>query len=224
MSYQLLLVEDDPKIREGILDYFSGQGTDYQLECAINGLEGLQKIQENHYDLLLLDVMLPGMNGFSLLQTIRRNSDVPVIFMTAKIREEDRLYGYELGCDDYVCKPFLISELYAKVGALLRRSGGTVIDDTVRCGAVSVNKRTLIVRVNGEEKELAPKELALLMVLLERKNWVFTRAQLLDRVWGPDYTGVDRVVDNHIKKLRKSLGSAGNQIKTVISRGYKMTE
>lgn len=224
MNYKILLVEDDKQIKEGILDYFSGQGDTYCVDWAGTGLEGLRKIKETEYDLLLLDVMLPGMDGFRILQEVRRTKDIPVIFMTAKIREEDRLYGYELGCDDYVCKPFLIAELYAKVGALLRRSKGFVMEDTLRCGAVSIQKRTLTVRVYDREVELPPKELQLLMTLMERRGWVLTRDQLLDLVWGPDYDGVDRVVDNHIKKLRKSLGEAGKQIKTVISRGYKMEE
>lgn len=224
MNDSILLVEDDPKIREVICDFFTGKEDGNQLECAADGPTALRKFRQKEYDLVLLDVMLPGADGFEVLREIRRTCDVPVIFMTARTLEEDRLYGYELGCDDYVCKPFLITELYAKSMALLRRSKGTVRDEVIRCGQIAVHRHTLEVRVREEEITLAPKELQLLLVLLERKGWVFSRDQLLDLVWGPDYMGNDRVVDNHIRKLRKSLGCAGKQIRTVTLKGYKLVE
>lgn len=224
MRDQVLLVEDDKQIREIVKDYFEEKTPAYEVTLAADGPEGLALFREKAFDLVLLDVMLPGRNGFSLMKEIRRTSDVPVIFITARTQEEDRLYGYELGCDDYVCKPFSFAELHAKVTALIKRSKGAVLEETVTCGAISYHKRTLTVTVNGQEVELAPKELSLLAVLMERKDWVFSREMLLDLVWGKDYFGGDRVVDNHVKKLRKSLGSAGAQIKTLIGRGYKITE
>ncbi|MBO4750919.1 MAG: response regulator transcription factor [Lachnospiraceae bacterium] len=224
MKERILLVEDDKQIREILRDYLEGKTPSYEVTCAENGTQGLQLFRENEFDLVLLDVMLPGRNGFSMMKEIRRSSDIPVIFITARTMEEDRLYGYELGCDDYVCKPFSFAELHAKVTALIKRSKGMVRDEIISCGAISFHKRSLTVTVNGKEIELAPKELSLLAVMLERKDWVFSREALLDLVWGKDYFGGERVVDNHVKKLRKSLGSAGAQIKTVIARGYKITE
>lgn len=226
MRDQILLVEDDKQIRDILRDYFEGKTPSLEVTCAADGTTGLQLFREKEFDLVLLDVMLPGRNGFSLMKEIRQTSDVPVIFITARTMEEDRLYGYELGCDDYVCKPFSFAELYAKVTALIKRSKGTVREkeEIVTCGAICFHKRSLSVTVNGEKVDLAPKELSLLAVLMERKDWVFTREMLLDLVWGKDYYGGDRVVDNHVKKLRKSLGSAGTQIKTLIGRGYKITE
>ena len=218
------MVEDDPKIREGILDYFSGKAPDYEMDVATTGTEGMDKIAENHYDLILLDVMLPAMSGFDMMIRIRRTMDVPVIFMTARTGEEDRLYGYELGCDDYVCKPFSLAELLAKVNALIRRSRGTVIDDVMRCGEIAINRRALTVTVSGEEIDLPRKELSILMLLMERPGWTYSRDALLDRAWGTDFFGNDRVVDNHVKKLRKSLGEAGKQVKTVFTKGYKIVE
>lgn len=224
MQYHILLVEDDPKIREAIIDFFSEKAPEYEMDIAKTGMEGLDKLEENSYDLILLDVMLPQMSGFDLIVKIRRSMDVPVIFMTARTSEEDRLYGYQLGCDDYVCKPFSLAELLAKVSALIKRSKGTVLDDILVCGTIQLHKRALTVRVNGEQVDLPPKELAILSILMERPGWTFSRDTLLDAAWGRDFFGNDRVVDNHVKKLRKSLGDAGDQIKTVFAKGYKILE
>ena len=224
MLYKILLVEDDARIREAILDFFSEKASEYDVDTAGDGPQGLTKIEENTYDLILLDVMLPQMSGFEMMMKIRRTLDVPVIFMTARTSEEDRLRGYELGCDDYVCKPFSIAELLAKVNALIKRAKGTVLDDELVCGEIRFHKRALSVTVSGQVVDLPPKELAILILLMERPGWTFSRDQLLDLVWGRDYYGNDRVVDNHVKKLRKSLGKAGSQIKTVFARGYKITE
>lgn len=222
--YRILLVEDDARIREAMLDFFSEKAPEYEIDTAATGPAGLQKVEDNEYDLILLDVMLPQMSGFELMMKIRRSMDVPVIFMTARTSEEDRLHGYELGCDDYVCKPFSLAELLAKVNALIKRSKGTVLDDELVCGEIRFHKRALSVTVSGQIVELPPKELAILIILMERPGWTFSRDKLLDLVWGRDYYGNDRVVDNHVKKLRKSLGKAGSQIKTVFARGYKITE
>ncbi|MCR5205722.1 MAG: response regulator transcription factor [Lachnospiraceae bacterium] len=224
MQSHILLVEDDPKIREAIIDYFSEKAPEYTMDIAKSGLEGLDKIEENNYDLILLDVMLPQMSGFDLIVRIRKSMDVPVIFMTARTSEEDKLYGYELGCDDYVCKPFSIAELLAKVNALIKRSKGTVLDDILVCGKIQFHKRALTVKVVGEQIDLPPKELKMLSVFMERPGWTFSRDTLLDLIWGRDFFGNDRVVDNHVKKLRKNLKSAGEQIKTVFVKGYKIME
>ncbi len=224
MAYRILLVEDDSSIREVISDYFSGKDEDTALIMAADGGEGLELIGSGEFDLIMLDVMLPNIDGFSLCREIRRKSDVPVLFLTARAREEDVLYGYELGCDDYIVKPFSLAELYAKVQALLRRSKGMVLKKELVCGRIRLDPITLTVISDGREVELAPKEFAILKYLMEHKNWAVDRDTLLSRIWGYDYFGGDRTVDNHIKKLRRSLGSAGDQIKTVIKKGYKITD
>lgn len=225
MAYTILLVEDDRQIREVIEDYFSDKSdSTLTVICAQDGKEGLSLLKEKEFDLVILDVMLPEIDGFSLCREIRRESIVPVLFLTARAREEDILYGYELGCDDYIVKPFSPAELYAKVNAQLKRAKGMVIEKELVCGEIRINLITLQVTAKGKTAELAPKEFALLKYLMEHKNWVISRDTLLDKVWGIDYFGSDRVVDNHIKKLRRALGDAGKQIKTVVTKGYKLTE
>ncbi len=224
MAYRILLVEDDNSIREVITDYFSGRQDGSEITAAAEGSTGLELIQQGGFDLIMLDVMLPNIDGFSLCREIRRSSDVPVLFLTARAREEDVLYGYELGCDDYIVKPFSLAELYAKAQALLKRAKGMVLQRELVCGAIRLNPVTLTVYVNDKELELAPKEFAILKYLMEHKGWAVERETLLNKIWGYDYFGGDRTVDNHIKKLRKSLGSAGDQIKTIIKTGYKLTE
>lgn len=229
MSYQVLLVEDDPQIREVIEDFFSGKDNDrIHIVSACDGMEGLDCIYENEYDLVLLDIMLPGIDGFQLCRELRGISNCPIIFLTAKGHESDVLYGYSLGCDDYIVKPFSLNELYAKVNALLKRAKGLVGADALICGSISLNPVTLRVTVleSGKEVnvELPPKEYAILKYLLEHKNQAVDRETLLVRIWGYDYEGNERVVDNHMKKLRKALGFAGKQIKTVITKGYKIME
>ena len=225
MAYRILLAEDDPQIREMITDYISEKSEGRLLiVCAQDGTEALAMLRQEEYDLILLDVMMPGIDGFSLCREIRSDSDVPILFLTARAREEDVLYGYALGCDDYIIKPFSLAALLAKIEALLNRAKGTVLQKTLVCGGISVNLRTLQVTADGSSVLLAPKEFALLRYLMEHKGWVLSRDQLLTSIWGADYFGSDRVVDNHIKKLRKALGSAGRQIRTVIARGYQLTE
>lgn len=222
--YRILLVEDDEQIREVITDYFSAQKDAPVVETAADGNAGLDCISENEYDLIMLDVMLPGIDGYSLCREIRSKSIVPVLFLTARGRENDILYGYSLGCDDYIVKPFSLAELYAKTTAMLKRASGMIMTSDLVCGKISLNPVSQIVTVEGKSVELAPKEYALLKYLIEHRNWVAERGTLLDRIWGYEYEGGDRIVDNHIKKLRKALGPAGSQIKTVIARGYKLTE
>ena len=221
----ILLVEDDAQIREVIEDYFASKSKgEIQIYSAVDGNHGLEAVYEREYDLCMLDVMLPGTDGFEICRTIRRKSIVPIIFLTARNQEEDILHGYHLGCDDYLVKPFSLAELYAKAQALLKRAKGMVVSADMVCGTIALNPANGTVRVRGEEVELPPKEYAILKYLMENVNRVIERELLLTRIWGYDYEGSDRVVDNHIKKLRKALGSAGSQIKTVITRGYKLSD
>lgn len=223
--YQILLVEDDDSIREVIYDYFMMKDKDgFSFTLAKDGEQAEEALYEQEYDLILLDVMLPGTDGFTLCRTIRLGSSAPVIFLTARGGEEDRLYGYVVGCDDYMVKPFSLAELYAKVQALIRRSKGMVLYQEIKVADISLNPRQMTVSVAGCQIELTPKLYALLKYLMEHKNEVAEREELLVRIWGYDFEGSDRVVDNHIKKLRRALGTSGSHIKTVIGKGYKLTE
>ncbi len=221
---KILIIEDDPQICDVIKIYFENEGTH---TCSVNdGKAALDLIGSglNEFSLVLLDIMLPHADGFSICKSIRRICDIPVIFITARGREEDILYGYELGCDDYIVKPFRLSELYAKCTALIKRSEGRVISDILECGSIKLDTRSLQCFSNEKETELPPKEFAILHFLMQHKEQVIDRDTLLNRIWGYDYFGSDRVVDNHIRLLRKALGSAGKQIKTVIGRGYKLSD
>ncbi len=225
MKYRMLCVEDDSQIREIIEDYFTAKKeNEFDITLAKDGLEAKDLLEENEFDIVLLDVMLPHLDGFSICRLIRKKSDVPVIFLTARTMEEDVLLGFETGCDDYVTKPFSLATLYAKCIALLNRAKGTVLNETSTIGKISINYNSMVVTVDGSIIELPPKEYELLAYLFKHKDWVISRETLLNAVWGYDFEGGERVVDNHIKKLRKNLGSAGEQIKTVISKGYKITE
>lgn len=223
--FEILLVEDDNNIREVIVDFFENKkDVEMHINEAANGDIALEMFYENEYDLVLLDIMLPGENGFELCKELRKKSDIPIIFITAKAMEEDILHGYDIGCDDYIVKPFLLPELYAKVKAFINRSKGLVLNRELIVGNIKLNQRTMTVTCEGKVIELAPKEYLLLKILMENKNAVVSRENLLIRVWGYDYDGNERVLDNHIKKLRKALGENGSYIKTVIRYGYKMIE
>lgn len=225
MAYKILLVEDNPQITVAISDFFIGKsGGELEIIPAKDGNAGLREIYETEYDLILLDIMLPGVNGYTICQEIRKKSTVPIIFITAKIHEEDMLRGYDLGCDDYVTKPFSLKELYAKVWALLKRSKGLIGSNVLSCGDITLNPTTCLVKVKEEIISLPPKEYEILKYLMERKEQVAKRDVLLCHIWGYDYEGSDRVVDNHIKKLRQALGSSGKHLKTVVAKGYIITE
>lgn len=221
---RILIIEDDEHICRVIEAYFTAKGAD--IKIINNGSDACEYISEGlqGFDLVLLDIMLPCVDGFSICRLIRRISDIPIVFITARGREEDVLYGYDLGCDDYIVKPFSLAALYAKCEALIKRSGGLVINTMLECGDIRLDTRMLRCFAGGIEIDLPPKEFAILRYLMEHQNWVVDRNTLLNCVWGYDYFGSDRVVDNHIKKLRRALGSAGGQIKTVVSRGYKLTK
>ncbi len=219
---KILLIEDDLQICEVTRRYFTGKGA--EITAVNNGTDALGLVENglDGYSLVLLDIMLPGADGFTICRAIRRSSDIPVIFITARGREEDILRGYDLGCDDYIVKPFMLSALYAKCTAMVKRTEGAA-ETLLVCGAISLDTRKLTCYVSGEEVELTPKGFAILRYLMEHQGWTVDRDTLLDRVWGSDYFGADRVVDNHIKRLRKALGSAGSQIHTAVGRGYKLT-
>lgn len=221
---KILVIEDDKQICDVICIYFNDEGTETVIiqdgQQAIDFIDvGLQNI-----GLVLLDIMLPNADGFSICRKIRRTSDIPVIFITARGREEDILYGYTLGCDDYIVKPFSLAELYAKCMAFIRRAEGKILSDIMKCGSIEINPNTLQCFADGREIELTPKAFAILHYLMNHVNWIVDRDTLLNNIWGYDYFGNDRVVDNHIRLLRKALGKSGKQIRTVVGRGYKLTK
>ena len=225
MENKILLVEDNVQIQEFVVDYFNTKSKgEMEIVIANTGDEALDKIYETEFDLVLLDIMLPGVDGFTICREIRQKSIVPIIFITARVSEEDVLYGYDLGCDDYVTKPFSVTELYAKVQALLKRAKGMVCNKILSCGEITLNPTMFEVKVDGNLIDLPPKQYGLLKYLLEHKGHVVTRESLLCCIWGYDYEGTDRVVDNHVKKLRQALGNGGKNIRTVVGRGYKIAE
>ena len=220
MGMRILIVEDDLLLAEAINDFFTLKG--WQTGEAHDGNEALEMAESGSWQMILLDVMLPERDGFSVCREIRQSSDVPVFFLTARVLEEDELNGYAVGADDYVTKPFSLPVLYAKVMAMMGRLRGERPADRIRRGDVEVNLQTRRVTICGEELSLPPKEWEILSFFLENPNRTFTREQLLIRFWGYDFEGNERVVDNHIKKLRKVLAGSNCIIRTVRKSGYRM--
>lgn len=218
MELRLLIVEDDHLIAEAAADYFTGKG--WTAETEEDGLQVLDLLRRKNFNLILLDVMLPGADGFSLCRKIRKISDVPVIFITARVMEEDKLNGYSLGADDYVTKPFSLPVLYAKAMALTGRIQGS--RTYLEAGSLKADRKSHKVWSHGELLLLPPKEYDMLVFFMENPGRIFSREQLLIRFWGYDFDGNERVVDNHIKKLRKAMGSCGCVIETVRKSGYRL--
>lgn len=220
---RVLLVEDEEKLQQIVMDYFKAKG-DYELICVEDGMAALECFEEEEFDLIILDIMMPRLDGFSVCKEIRKKQDIPIIFLTAKSDEEDQLYGYTLGADDYITKPFSLGLLYAKVTALLKRTRGAVIDECIKINGLEINYKRMQVMSKGKAICLAPMEYKLLMYLITHKNQVVTREQLIIRLWGYDYEGDERVIDTHIKKLRKALGKEGEAICTIRKVGYRFDE
>ena len=219
MERKLLIVEDDCLLAEAAADYFTGKG--WRVETAEDGVKALELLRRKSYHLILLDVMLPGMDGFAVCRKIRKYSDIPVIFITARVLEEDKLNGYALGADDYVTKPFSLPVLYAKAMALTGRVQG--INSFAELAGLKIDVQSHKVFKNGELLPLPPKEYEMLLFFMQNPGRIFSREQLLIRFWGYDFDGNERVVDNHIKKLRKAVGSCGCTIETVRKFGYRLT-
>ena len=225
MSYRLLIVEDTPALLQAISVFFREKGAGiWTVVTSSNGNEALELVRSEGFDLMILDIMLPGASGFDICRAARKKGDCPIIFLTALGAEPEIMKGYEIGCDDYVVKPFSIRHLYAKSLALLKRAKGEKATETLSCGAITLNCHTMTVTVNGKEADIKSKEYFLLLYLLENKNATLSRERILDRVWGENFDVNDRIVDNAISRLRTDLGEASKQIKTVIGRGYKITE
>ncbi len=222
---RILLVEDDMNIQDIIVKYFGKKNNgDIEIETASDGVSGIEKAYENTYDLLLLDVMLPEADGFEVCREVRRYSDVPIMFITARVTQEDMLTGYAIGCDDYIVKPFPLPVLYEKVKALIRRSKGLVRSEVLTAGTITLNPNNGVVTSDDEEIILKAKEYGILRVLMENKNSIVSRQTLLNKIWGYDTLADERVLDTHIKNLRKHLKNNAKLIKTIRLRGYRMEE
>lgn len=225
MAYRLLIVEDSPELLEATGDFFREEDAGlWDVVTASDGNDALARVNGEDFDLMILDIMLPGASGFDICKAARKRSDCPIIFLTALGSERNVLKGYETGCDDYVVKPFSLRQLYAKSLALLRRAKKSSEGDILSCGAISLDKKTMLVKVSGREISINAREYFLLVYLLENKGSVLTRQSILEHVWSDDLDVNDRVVDNTIRRLRESLGNASGQVKTAIGRGYRITE
>lgn len=223
--HTILLVEDERTLRELVGDYLTRRsGGQWRVLPTADGGEALLLAASQPLDLAILDVMLPDIDGFALCRELRSGSDLPILFLSARSAEEDRLRGYGLGADDYMTKPFSQAELFAKAAALLRRSKGEMGRDLLVSGGVAVDIPAHAALVDGRRVDLPPKELAILRLLLEERGRVLRREDLLLRLWGWDYEGSDRVVDTHVKNLRRALGPWARCLKTVFKTGYKWEE
>lgn len=215
---KLLIVDDDVHLRKLVLTYSELEG--FQCEEAGNGQEAIDKTNTTQFDIMVLDVMMPGLDGFETLTEIRKESQVPVIMLTSRSEEYDKLLGFNLGADDYVPKPFSPKELMARVGAVLKRTGRKSTDNLM-FGALCITPGSRAATVSGKALNLPPKEYDLLLYLCQNEGLVVSREQLLNKVWGYDYYGDPRTVDTHIKSLREHLGDFRKTIQTVWGVGYK---
>jgi DNA-binding response OmpR family regulator len=221
---QVVLIEDDPSISELLQLYLGREG--HQIHAAGLGETGLQLVRDTSPQLVILDLMLPDGSGFDVLRTIRGFSEVPLIILTARDAEQDKILGLELGADDYMVKPFSPGELVARARAVLRRTGNQddQIEQAQRLGEIELLPEGRVVRVSGDPVELTRREFDLLQYLLLNRGLALTRERLLEEVWGYSYYGDARTVDVHVGQLRKKLGSAGRIIQTVWGLGYRASD
>ncbi|MGL5693818.1 MAG: response regulator transcription factor [Peptostreptococcaceae bacterium] len=219
MSASILVVEDDVNIQELIVEFLRAE--DYKVDYASDGFEGIQLFKKNKYDLIILDIMMPNLDGYATCKMIRQTSNVPVIFLTAMNQELDQVKGFELECDDYITKPFSFNLLIKRVQAVLRRSGAKAESgDYVSFEKLKLDLNTYTANVDGNIVELTLKEFNILKCLIENYPQVITRETLLDGIWGYDYYGDTRIVDAHIKNIRKKIELP--YIKTVKGIGYTL--
>lgn len=219
--YKLLVVDDEPKIREVIREYAEFNG--YEVTEAEDGMSAVGLCKLNEYDLVILDIMMPKLDGFSACKEIKKIQDVPIIMLSARGEEYDKLFGFELGIDDYIVKPFSPKELMARISVILarRHAASQSKSDVVSFGGLEINVAARTVTVDGKRVELTPKEYELLFYLIEHKNIALSRDKLLSDIWGYDFFGDDRTIDTHIKNLRNALGVYRDYIVTLRGVGYK---
>lgn len=219
MSAKILVVDDEERVRKLVKDYLSLKG--YTVVEASNGQEAVEKfLGDKDIDLIILDVMMPVMDGYETLKTIRQYSRVPVIMLTARTDEEDELRGFGLEADEYIGKPFSPKILVARVEAILRRYNDAA-DETIEAGGIVMDKSAHTVTVDGHPVELSVKEYDLLQYFLENQGKALSRESILTSVWNYDFFGDARTIDTHVKKLRAKLGDKGDYIKTIWGMGYK---
>lgn len=217
---KILVVDDESRMRKLIKDFLSKEG--YHILEAADGMEALDVFYENQdIALMILDVMMPRLDGWAVCREVRKNSNMPIMMLTARSEERDELKGFELGVDEYIAKPFSPKILVARVSALLKRSKGSVADPVINAGGIEIDKAAHIVRIDGQEIELSVKEFELLVYFVENQKIALNRERILNNVWNYDYFGDARTIDTHVKKLRSKLGEKGNYIKTIWGMGYK---
>ena len=217
MSESILVIEDDSDIQELIVEFLGSKG--YKIDSANDGVEGIQKFKEKEYDLIILDIMMPNLDGHSVCKMIRKNSNVPIIFLTALTEESDQIKGFDLECDDYITKPFSFKLLIKRVEAVLRRTSQTSSDCLI-FEDLKLDLNMYTAQIKEETIELTLKEFNILKTLIEKYPQVVTRESLLDSIWGYDYYGDTRIVDAHIKNIRKKIVLP--YIKTVKGIGYTL--
>ncbi len=220
MSNNVLIVDDEARMRKLIKDFLMAKN--FTILEAADGEEALKVFEENQnkIDLILLDVMMPKLDGWSVLRQIRQNSKIPIIMLTARGEEQDELFGFELGVDEYISKPFSPKILVARVEAILKRTQGDT-KEVKDCGGIEIDKEGRTVSVDGKNIELSLREYELLVYLIENENIALSRDKILNNVWNYDYYGDSRTIDSHVKKLRHKLGKRGKYIKTIRGIGYK---
>ena len=217
----LLVVDDESRIRDLIRKYAVFEG--YEVEEAADGMAAVAMCRTHQYDLIIMDVMMPELDGFSACREIRKTSQVPVIMLSARGEEYDRIHGFELGVDDYVVKPFSPRELMMRVGAILKRSGTAAepVKEVVTIGGLTVDFTARMVTLNGESLDLSPKEYDLLFYMVRNRGIALTREKLISEVWGYDFFGDARTLDTHIQLLRRRLGDMADRITTLRGVGYR---
>lgn len=217
--YKILVTDDEEKIRELIKKYALFEG--HTVTEAKNGMEAIELCEKQDFDIIIMDVMMPELDGFSAVKEIRKNSQTPVIMLSARGEEYDKIHGFELGVDDYVVKPFSPKELMMRIDAIMKRSGKSQTHQIYKKEALEVDFTARKVSVGGENLELSPKEYDLLFYMIQNKGIALTREKLITQVWGYDFYGDDRTLDTHIKLLRKSLGEYAKFITTLRGVGYR---
>lgn len=218
-SLKVLIVDDDKNICDLLRLYLEKDG--YSVILSHDGEEAVVKFNALKPDMVLLDIMLPGKDGWQVCREIRQNSKVPIIMLTAKSEERDELLGFDLGVDEYISKPFSPKILVARVEAILRRSGKTGEDDVLEAGGIRIDKAAHMASIDGKPMELSYKEFELLTYFLENQGIALSREKILNNVWNYDYYGDARTIDTHVKKLRSKMGDKGDLIKTIWGMGYK---
>lgn len=217
---KILVVDDESRMRKLLKDFLEREG--YRVIEAADGLEAMERFYEDkEIALLILDVMMPNMDGWQVCREVRQSSKVPIIMLTARSEERDELQGFELGVDEYISKPFSPKILVARAEAILRRAHALDAEQTLNAGGISVDKSAHQVKIDGAETELSYKEFELLTYFIENQGIALSREKILNNVWNYDYFGDARTIDTHVKKLRSKMGSKGEYIKTVWGMGYK---